>query len=222
MIPKLASLVLTMFTLMVLAALPVGGGILQAIPLPTAAFAQSPSSYSLADKIIEETATSVQDSSADDNVLDDNNQFGDEDAAIDQDNTEDQDDANVGLQDQDEVQEQDEAQDAANTNFDLDVQEGVQQEFPLPTPTPTQPPGQPGEPPEDPVFCFTWNDLDVGPGEPPIRQTTCLPTQQECQEFREDLGLNAGVELTSECQRFEETPSGALCPDPQGNQPRCE
>src|SRR5918992_2132775 len=117
MIPKLASLVLTMFTLMLFASLPATGGVLQATPLPAAAFAQtSPSSSSLADKIIEETATSVQDSSSDDNVLEDNNQFGDEAAAIEQDNTEDQDAANADLQDEDATQEQEQEQDAANAN----------------------------------------------------------------------------------------------------------
>ncbi len=75
-----------------------------------AAFAQTPSSSSLADEIIDETATSVQDSSADDNVLEDSNEFGDDGAAIEQDNTEEQDAANLGLQDQDGVQEQDQAQ----------------------------------------------------------------------------------------------------------------
>jgi hypothetical protein len=66
-----------------------------------AAFAQTPSSPSLADEIIDETSASVQDSSADDNTLEDNNEFGDEGAAIDQESTEEQDAANVGAQDDD-------------------------------------------------------------------------------------------------------------------------
>jgi hypothetical protein len=65
----------------------------------TAVFAQ-PSSSSLADEIIDETLQG-QDSSADDNVLEDSNEFGDEDAAIEQDNTQDQNEANVELQEQD-------------------------------------------------------------------------------------------------------------------------
>jgi hypothetical protein len=161
MIPKLASLVLIMFTLMVLAALPATGGVLQATPLPAAAFAQtSPSSSSLADKIIDETTTSVQDSSSDDNVLEDSNEFGNEGAALEQDNEADQDDANVGLQEQGTEQEQDQTQDAANTNVDSDVQVGEQ----LP---PTEPPGP--QPPQCPPG-FTFNpatDLCEAPGEDP-------------------------------------------------------
>jgi hypothetical protein len=96
------------------------------------------SSSSLADEIIDETATSVQDSSANDNVLEDNNAFGDEDAAIEQDNEEDQDAANVGLQDEDVTQEQDQTQDAANTNVDSDVQVGEQVEQQPPPPPPPE------------------------------------------------------------------------------------
>jgi hypothetical protein len=118
-------------------------GVLSFSPLQTitAAFAQNPpsSSSSLADEIIDETAISVQDSSAADNVLEGSNEFGDEDAAIEQDNTAEQDDANVGAQEQ----EQESAQDAANT--DVDVQEGVQQ-----PPPPTEPPGLPPPPPPPP------------------------------------------------------------------------
>ena len=196
MIPKLASLVQTMFTLMLFASLPATGGVLQATPLPAAAFAQtSPSSSSLADKIIEETATSVQDSSSDDNLLEDNNQFGDEAAAIEQDNAEDQEDANVGAQNQDEVQEQDAAQDAANTNFDLDVQEGIQQE--LPPPTPTEPPTEP-----EPVFCFV---SDAG-------AVLCFDTLEECEQ----------ADPVIDCERFEEPPPGSLSCRLEGQVIVCE
>src|ERR671919_2447834 len=95
--------VLSLFSLLLLT---MSLGVLSFSPLQTitAAFAQTSSSSSLADHIIDETATYVQDSSAGDNILDDNNEFGDEAAAIDQDNTEDQDTATIGLQDEDVTQ----------------------------------------------------------------------------------------------------------------------
>jgi Ca2+-binding RTX toxin-like protein len=147
-------------------------GVLPSLQTTTAAFAQPSSSSSLAQDIIDETATSVQDSSSDDIVLEDSNEFGDEGATVDQDNTEDQDAANVGLQDQDGIQEQDSAQDAANRNVDVDVQEGVQREQPPPPPTeppeePPGPPGPPGPPPPPP-------DGEEPP--PPPEEDTTPPT----------------------------------------------
>ncbi len=125
---KSATVLLALFTLLLLTVS--SSGVLSpssSLQTSTAVFAQTPSSSSsLADEIIDETATSVQDSSAGDNILDDSNEFGDEDAAIEQDNEAEQDAANVGLQDEDATQEQDQTQDAANTNLDLDMQEGVQ------------------------------------------------------------------------------------------------
>jgi hypothetical protein len=146
------SSVLTLFGLLILT---VSSGVLSSsLPLQTsttAVFAQT--SSSLADEIIDETLQG-QDSSADDNILEDSNEFGGEDAAIEQDNEEDQDSANVGLQDEDATQEQEQGQDAANTNVDSDVQEGEQVEPPLPptqppTEPPTEPPGPPLPPPEE-------------------------------------------------------------------------
>jgi hypothetical protein len=73
---------------------------------------------------------------------------------VDQDNTADQDDANVGLQDQGGTQEGESAQDAANTNVDSDVQVGEQSPLTEPLtrpdepPTPTPPPPDDGEPPQ--------------------------------------------------------------------------
>jgi hypothetical protein len=135
---KSATVLLALFTLLLLSVS--SSGVLSSSPLQTstAAFAQTPSSSSLADEIIDETATSVQDSSAGDNILGDSNEFGDEAAAIGQDNEAEQDAANVGLQDEDATQEQEQEQDAANTNLDLDVQEGVQR----------PPPGDGGQEPE--------------------------------------------------------------------------
>ena len=126
---KSATVLLALFTLLLLSVSSSGvlSSSLSSLQTSTAPFAQTPSSSSsLADEIIDETATSVQDSSAGDNILGDSNEFGDEDAAIEQDNEAEQDAANVGLQDEDATQEQDQTQDAANTNLDLDVQEGVQ------------------------------------------------------------------------------------------------
>jgi hypothetical protein len=109
-----SAVVLALFTLLLLT---IPAGVLSSSSLSlqttTAAFAQqSPSSSSsLADEIIDEaTTSSVQDSSADENVLEDSNEFGDEAAAIEQHNTENQDAAGLGLQDQDGVQELEEEQ----------------------------------------------------------------------------------------------------------------
>src|SRR5919106_6278544 len=63
---------------------------------------------------------------------------------LDQQNTAEQDTANVGVQGQDSVQEQDSTQDASNTNLDSDVQIGGQLPPPL---APTPEPPVPSEPP---------------------------------------------------------------------------
>ena len=199
MTSKLASIVLTAFTLMLLAALPaVGGiGVMQAIPpLPTAAFAQQFSS-SLADGIIDETSTSLQDSSSDDNLLGGSNEFADEDAAIDQDNTEEQDDANVGLQDQDGVQEQDESQDAANTNVDSDVQVGEQLP-PTPTPTPTPEPEPEPLPPTEEVFCFDFILSGFG------QIQACTETLAACQNLQALVGSDPNNTILEGCRPVEQ------------------
>jgi hypothetical protein len=71
-------------------------------------------------------ATVIQDSSANGNVLSNENTFGDDVAIVDQDNIADQDAANVGIQDQDLTQTIDQIQDAANVNIDFDFQYGLQ------------------------------------------------------------------------------------------------
>jgi hypothetical protein len=196
MTSKLASIVLTTFTLMLLAALPaVGGvGVMQAIPplLPTAAFAQ-PFSSSLADGIIDETSASLQDSSSDDNLLGGSNEFADEDAAIDQDNTEEQDDANVGLQDQDGVQEQDESQDAANTNVDSDVQVGEQ----LP-PTPEPEPEPEPLPPTEQVFCFDFILATFG------QIQACTETLAACEDLQVLVGSDPNNSILEGCHPVEQ------------------
>ena len=78
------------------------------------------------DQDVDNTATTVQDSSADNNRLTNNNEFGDDVAVVDQDNTADQDATNIGVQDQDPDQDQD--QDADNFNFDFDLQYGFSQQ----------------------------------------------------------------------------------------------
>ena len=75
---------------------------------------------------VENTATTIQDSSANDNILSNENTFGDDVAIVDQDNTADQDAINVGIQDQDLDQTIDQVQDAVNANIDFDFQYGFQ------------------------------------------------------------------------------------------------
>ena len=74
---------------------------------------------------VDNEAATLQDSSADDNVLDNDNQFGDDVALIDQDNLAEEDTLNVGLQDETAEAEQDSAQEANNLNFDVNVQAGL-------------------------------------------------------------------------------------------------
>jgi cytoskeletal protein RodZ len=71
-------------------------------------------------------ATTIQDSSADGNILSNENTFGDDVAIVDQDNLADQDAANIGIQDQDLTQTIDQVQDALNLNLDFDFQYGFQ------------------------------------------------------------------------------------------------
>jgi hypothetical protein len=103
----------------------------------TTAFAQP----SLAEDIINSVEQETDSSSADGNVLDNNNEFGDDVPVIDQDNTADQDALNVGIQTQD--QDQDLTQEAANIDVDVQEAEQVQQPpgLPGPEPTPQCPPG---------------------------------------------------------------------------------
>src|ERR687895_1738532 len=75
---------------------------------------------------VDNEATTIQDSSANGNVLANENTFGDDLALIDQDNLADQDAANVGVQDQDLTQDQVQDQFATNFNFDFDFQYGFQ------------------------------------------------------------------------------------------------
>jgi hypothetical protein len=77
---------------------------------------------------VDNTATTIQDSSADDNVQTNNNEFGDDVAIVDQDNIADQDALNVAIQDQDLTQNIDQVQEAENFNFDLDFQQAFQQQ----------------------------------------------------------------------------------------------
>jgi hypothetical protein len=198
------SSILSLFTLLLLTVF-LGGLLLSSSSLQTiivtAAFAQSPSfpSSSLADEIIDEaTATSVQDSSSDDNVLEDSNEFGDEAAVIDQDHTaEEQDAVNVGLQDEDATQEQEQEQDAANINVDSDVQEGTQRPQQQPPP-PTEEPPIPPE--EEGVWCY----VSEIPGTS-IEFDVCFNTQSEC-----ETAQAADVNAISECRRFDEFPPNCV------------
>ena len=151
----------------------------------------SPFSSSLADGIIDETSASLQDSSSDDNLLGGSNEFAVEDAAIDQDNTEEQDDANVGLQDQDGVQEQDESQDAANTNVDSDVQVGEQ--LP-PTPEPEPEP----LPPTEQVFCFDFILASFG------QIQACTETLAACEDLQALVGSDPNNSVLEGCHPVEQ------------------
>jgi hypothetical protein len=77
---------------------------------------------------VDNEATTIQDSSADENVLTNENTFGDDLALIDQDNLADQDAANVGLQDQDATQDQDLDQLADQFLEDINFQYGFTQQ----------------------------------------------------------------------------------------------
>ena len=146
MTTKSMALMLIIFSLVGLA-IPSGAGVL----LQTVAFAQTLEANGDAEdgQVVDNESTRNQDSSADDNVFENDNDFGDDIAAIGQDNTADQDTANLGLQEQEAEQEQEQEQDAANLNVDSDVQVGEQVEQP-PPPPPTEPtPGPEPTPEED-------------------------------------------------------------------------
>jgi hypothetical protein len=176
--------------------------------LQTTAFAQT----------LESNAISSQDSSSNDNVLDNENDFGDDGTAIGQDNEAHEDAVNLGVQDQETTQEQDQTQDSVNTNLDFDAQIGIQRPPPPPPEEeepPTQPPGTPGEPgppgpigpppEEEGVFC-------VSAAEETLMHIICFNTEEECEEFRANpIGSLVPI---SECERFEEPPPGALEPPP--------
>jgi hypothetical protein len=66
----------------------------------------------------------------------DSNEFGNEGAAIDQDNTADQGGANLGLQDEDAAQDQDTQQDATQDDLEVQVGDSVQQQSQQPPPPP--------------------------------------------------------------------------------------
>jgi hypothetical protein len=107
---------------------------------------------------VDNEATTIQDSSADGNVLTNENVFGDDIAVIDQENIAEQNAANIGIQEQDLTQTIDQIQQAANLNVDFDVQVGVQQ----PPPPLTQPPGAEPTPGAECPSGFTFNpDTDL-------------------------------------------------------------
>ena len=200
MTAQLMTLMLIVFSL---AGLAIPSGILLQTT-PTAAFAQSSedgSGDSDAEEAqeVDDEATSAQDSSSDDNVLENDNDFGDDIAAIGQDNEADQDAVNVGVQEQDATQDIDQEQDAANVNVDFDIQVGQQVER-----QPPPPPEPPGPPPEERgIFCASVN---VGTVEDPARFTSCFSTLERCEAFEEEVIRERGAIIESGCQRFEEPP----------------
>jgi hypothetical protein len=70
---------------------------------------------------VDNDATTVQDSSADDNELTNDNEFGDDVAVVDQDNDAEQDAFNLGFQFQDATQDQDVDQDATQEDFNFQI-----------------------------------------------------------------------------------------------------
>jgi hypothetical protein len=179
MISKSLPLVLALFTLMMVLAVPSVG-----VPLQTATTADAQGlgagvvMSSLAQSLIDDEANTDQDSSSDDNTQENENEFGEDVALEDQDNLADQDAINLGVQEQEAEQDAEQEQDAANLNVDSDVQVGEQiEQQPPPPPTeeppteeppteeppteepPTEPPGTPPPPPPPEVpanfFCFT-------------------------------------------------------------------
>jgi hypothetical protein len=178
-----------------LAGLAIPSGIL--LQTTPAAFAQSSEDGDAEDgQEVDNESTTAQDSSSDDNVLENGNDFGDDIAAVGQDNEADQDAANLGVQDQDLTQDIDQDQDAANIDVDFDVQVGQQVERQPP------PPPEPEPEPEVNFFCLTVNR---GQGQ----EVFCFPAEdQERCESIETFFRGTG-QLVSECQGFEEPPPGA-------------
>ncbi|HYZ60719.1 MAG TPA: hypothetical protein VE544_13765 [Nitrososphaeraceae archaeon] len=144
MTTKLMALMLIVFSLAGLAVST--GGALQTVFAQTLEDDDGDTEAELEEQEVENEDATNQDSSSDENVLDNDNDFGDDIAAVGQDNEADQDAPNVGIQDQDVTQEQDQTQDAVNTNVDFDIQvaQQVEQQPPPPTEPPTEsecPPG---------------------------------------------------------------------------------
>jgi hypothetical protein len=110
------SALLPLFTLMLLA---VSLG-LYSLSSQTTALAQP----SLAEDIINSVEQETDSSSADSNVLDNNNEFGDDVPVIDQENTAEQDAVNVGAQDADQDVDQDAIQEDLNFQFGFSQQTG--------------------------------------------------------------------------------------------------
>ncbi len=109
---------------------------------------QSADQSNTADVSQDEENNQINVGAGDGNVQENENDFGDDGAVVDQDNEEDQDAANLGVQNQDATQDIDQVQDAENFNFDLNVQvaQQVERQPPPPPPEeeeppPTQPPG---------------------------------------------------------------------------------
>ncbi len=155
---------------------------------------------------VENEATTEQDSSADENVLVNENTFGDDIAVVDQDNTADQDAVNVGIQEQ----EQDLIQEAVNVDVNRQVAEQVQTAT---IGTPTQPPPDDGE---DGVFCLTTDvegNVDI----------SCFETRAECETAEDIFDARPEFTIVERCEEFPTIPPGGqLCTiDPGGGSISC-
>jgi hypothetical protein len=149
---------------------------------------------------VDNEATTVQDSSADNNVLDNNNQFGDDVALIDQDTLAEEDTLNVGLQDETAEATQDSAQEADNFNFDVNVQVGLQREQPQPTPEPEPEPEPTPEPPPptEQVFCFDFILASFG------QIQACTETLTACEDLQALVGSDPNNSVLEGCHPVEQ------------------
>jgi hypothetical protein len=206
---KLMALTLIIFSLVALG-VSSGTGVLQTVAVAQNLEDDGDAEEDELGQEVDNESTTTQDSSSDDNVLENNNDFRDDIAAIGQDNDADQDAANVGPQDQDTIQELDQEQDAANVNVDFDIQvaQQVEQQQPLSPPPPTtsdeepqiqpppddeeeeeQPPTESPPPPPPPAdeqeFCFLGTE-DIGE-DLPIDFVGCAATLEECQALEQEF-----------------------------------
>src|SRR5918996_714722 len=138
---------------------------------------------------VENDALTVQDSSADNNVLSNENTFGNDVAVVDQDNVADQDAVAVGVQDQDATQDQNATQDAENFNFGVSVQEAFQESIDiLPDGVDDNGDGQ---------FCLTAT-IDT------TTEELCFATLELCEGTQAELEL-AGHTIEAECHEVTST-----------------
>jgi hypothetical protein len=153
----------------------------------------------LLNQTVDNEATTIQDSSADNNVLDNDNQFGDDATLIDQDNLAEEDTLNVGLQDETAEAEQDSEQEANNLNFDVNVQAGLQLQQPTPPPPEPEPEPEPEPlPPTEQVFCFDFILASFG------QIQACTETLAACEDLQALVGSDPNNSILEGCHPVEQ------------------